>query len=119
MATRFLPESPNFGQAKHGQNGPAATFCQKGICCPVRKHHFTCWTHPDISRLFKQEQEQSKKIPFFTNFYFALVKEFVGLYSIVQPSTAQYSQVQPITAQYSPVQPSTAKYIPLQLSTAH
>ena len=31
-STRVLPASPNFGQAKHGQNGPAATFCQQGIC---------------------------------------------------------------------------------------
>ena len=27
-ATCVLPASPNFGQAEHGQNGPAATFCQ-------------------------------------------------------------------------------------------
>ena len=53
LATRVLPASPNFGQAKHGQNGPAATFCQQGICCPVCKHHFTCWTHPDISLCFR------------------------------------------------------------------
>ena len=52
LATRVLPTSPNFGQAKHGQNGPAATFCQQGICCPVCKHHFTRWTHPDISLRF-------------------------------------------------------------------
>ena len=25
LATRVLPASPNFGQAKHNQNGPAAT----------------------------------------------------------------------------------------------
>ena len=31
LATRVLPASPNFGQAKHGQNGPAATDCQHCI----------------------------------------------------------------------------------------
>ena len=52
LATRVLPASPNFGQAKHGQNGPAATVCQQGICCPICEHHFTRWTHPDISLPF-------------------------------------------------------------------
>ena len=49
LATRVLPAYPNFGQAKHDQNGPAATFCQQGICCPIWEHHFTNWTHHDIS----------------------------------------------------------------------
>ena len=49
LATRILPASPNFGQAKHGQNDPAATVCQQGICCPICGHYFTHWTHPDIS----------------------------------------------------------------------
>ena len=48
LATRVLPASPNFGQAKHGQNGLAATDCQQCICCPICGHHFTHWTHPDI-----------------------------------------------------------------------
>ena len=52
-STCVLPASPNFGQAKHGQNGPAATFCRQGICCPICKHHFTHWTHPDISLRFR------------------------------------------------------------------
>ena len=52
LATRVLPASPNFGQAKHGQNGPAATVCQQCICCPICGHHFTHWTHPDISLPF-------------------------------------------------------------------
>ena len=38
LATRILPASPNFGQAKQGQNGPAATVCQQGICCPICEH---------------------------------------------------------------------------------
>ena len=41
LATRDLQASPNLGQAKHGQNGPAVTFCQQGICCSMCKHHFT------------------------------------------------------------------------------
>ena len=52
LATRVLPASPNFGQAKHGQNGPAAAFCRQGICCPIRNKHFTCWTHPHVSLRF-------------------------------------------------------------------
>ena len=47
LATRVLPASPNFGQAKHGQNGPAATFCRQGICYPVHNDNFTRWKHPD------------------------------------------------------------------------
>jgi len=43
LATGVLPAYPNFGQAKHGQNGPAVTFCQQGICCSIPKHHFTRW----------------------------------------------------------------------------
>ena len=77
LATRDLPASPNFGQAKHGQNGPAAIFCQQGICCPICKHHFTRWTHPDISLRFRPGN--SKKFPFFTKFHFNLVKKFIGL----------------------------------------
>ena len=53
LAPCILPASPNFGQVKHGQNGPAATFCQQGICCPIRNNHFTRWTHPDISLCFR------------------------------------------------------------------
>ena len=30
----------------------AATCCQQGIWCPVCKHHFIRWTHPDISLCF-------------------------------------------------------------------
>ena len=53
LATHVLPASPNFGQAKHGQNDPAATVCQQCICCPICEHHFTHWTHPDISLRFR------------------------------------------------------------------
>ena len=42
-----------FRQAKHGQNGPTATFCQQGICGPIHRDHFTRWTHPDISLRFR------------------------------------------------------------------
>ena len=35
MATRVQYQSPNFGQAKHGQKGPAATFRPKGVCSPM------------------------------------------------------------------------------------
>ena len=53
LATRVLPASPNFGQAKHGQNGPAAADCQQCICCPICGHHFTHRTHTDISFRFR------------------------------------------------------------------
>ena len=49
LATRISPASPNFGQAKHGQNGPAATDCQQCIFCPICGHHFTHRTHTGIS----------------------------------------------------------------------
>ena len=64
LATRVLPASPNFGQAKHGQNGPRATFCQQGICCPICEHHFTRWTHPDISLRFRAGGRRLKNFRF-------------------------------------------------------
>ena len=64
LATRILPASPNFGQAKHGQNDPAATDCQQGICCPICGHHFTHWTHPDISLPFRAGGRRVKKFSF-------------------------------------------------------
>ena len=64
LATRVLPASPNFGQAKHGQNGPAATVCQQCICCPICEHHFTHWTHPDISLRFRAGGRRVKKFSF-------------------------------------------------------
>ena len=62
--TRILPASPNFGQAKHSQNGPAATFCQQGIYSPIRNNHFTRWTHPDISLRFRAGGQRVKKFRF-------------------------------------------------------
>ena len=67
LATRVLPASPNFGQAKHGQNGPAATVCQQCICCPICGHHFTHWTHPDISLCFRAGGWRLKKFRFSRN----------------------------------------------------
>ena len=64
LATRVLPASPNFGQAKHGQNGPAATDCQQCICCPICGHHFTHWTHPDISLRFRAGGRRLKNFRF-------------------------------------------------------
>ena len=64
LATRILPASPNFGQAKHGQNGPAATVCQQGICCPICGHYFTHWTHPDISLPFRALGRRLKNFRF-------------------------------------------------------
>ena len=67
LATRILPASPNFGQAKHGQNGPAATDCQQCICYPICGHHITHRTHTDIS--FLTWRLKTKKFPFFTKFH--------------------------------------------------
>ena len=64
LATRISPASPNFGQAKHGQNGPAATVCQQGICCPICEHHFTHWTHPYISLCFRGGGRRVKNVRF-------------------------------------------------------
>ena len=64
LATCVLPASPNFGQAKHGQNDPSATVCQQSICCPICEHHFTHWTHPDISLCFRAGGRRLKKFRF-------------------------------------------------------
>ena len=64
LATRISPASPNFGQAKHGQNGPAATDCQQCICCPICGHHFTHRTHTNISFRFWPGGRRLKKFCF-------------------------------------------------------
>ena len=67
LATRISPASPNFGQAKHGQNGPAATDCQQGIFCPICGHHFTHRTHTDISFRFRPGGRRLKNFHFSRN----------------------------------------------------
>ena len=67
LATRVLPASPNFGQAKHGQNGPTATVCQQCICCPICEHHFTRRTHPNISLRFRAGGRRVKNFRFSRN----------------------------------------------------
>ena len=79
LAIRVLQASPNFGQARHCQNRPAATFCQRGFFCPLRNNTFTRWTHHNISLRFRARGRRVKKFHFFTNF-------FVGLL-LTQPST--------------------------------
>ena len=64
LATRISPASPNFGQAKHGQNGPAATDCQQCIFCPICGHHFTHRTHTDISFRFRPGGRRLKNFRF-------------------------------------------------------
>ena len=64
LATHVLPASPNFGQAKHSQNGPAATDCQQGIFCPICGHHFTHRTHTDISFRFRPGDRRLKNFRF-------------------------------------------------------
>ena len=64
LATRVLPASPNFGQAKHGQNGPAATDCQQCIFYPICGHHFTHRTHTDISFRFRPGGRRLKNFRF-------------------------------------------------------
>ena len=70
LATRVLPASPNFRQAKHGQNGFAASFCQQGICCPVHNDNFiylarqiqvlSCAFRADFSISIKVSWEREK-----------------------------------------------------------
>ena len=64
LATRISPASPNFGQAKHGQNGPAATDCQQCIFYPICGHHFTHRTHTDISFRFRPGGRRLKNFRF-------------------------------------------------------
>ena len=67
LATHILPASPNFGQAKHGQNGPAATDCQQCIFYPICGHHFTHRTHTDISFRFRPGGRRLKNFHFSRN----------------------------------------------------
>ena len=47
--------------------GPAATVSQQCICCPICGHHFTHWTHPDISLLFRAGGRRLKNFRFSRN----------------------------------------------------
>ena len=67
LATCISPASPNFGQAKHGQNGPAATDCQQCIFYPICGHHFTHRTHTDISFRFRPRGRRLKNFHFSRN----------------------------------------------------
>ena len=67
LATRISPASPNFGQAKHGQNGPAATDCQQCIFYPICGHHFTHRTHTNISFRFRPGGRRLKNFHFSRN----------------------------------------------------
>ena len=80
LATRVLPASPNFGQAKHGQKGPAATFRPKGVCSPMCTGLFTFYSPSHYPSSLSSWRPKSKKFPFFTNFHFPLVKNFVACY---------------------------------------
>ena len=79
LATRVLPASPNFGQAKHGQKGPTATFCPKGICSPMYNELFTFYGPSQYLFSFLSLRPKSKKFPFFAYLRVTLVKNFVGL----------------------------------------
>ena len=46
---------------------PAATVCQQCICCPICGHHFTHWTHPDISFRFRAGGRRVKNFRFSGN----------------------------------------------------
>ena len=66
LATGVLPTSPNFGQAKHGQKGPAATFCLKGVvplCIPVTGL-FIFYGPSQYLSSFSSLRPRSKKISF-------------------------------------------------------
>ena len=101
LATCVLPASPNFGQAKHGQTPPKVIFFSrnkgqlwagKTRSKRPRSHSLSTvhllpymWAsfYPlDPSRYlfsFSSWRPKTKKIPFFKNVHFALVKKTVGL----------------------------------------
>ena len=104
LATRVLPASPNFGQAKHGQNGPAATDCQQCICCPICGHHFTHWTHPDISLPFRAGGRRLKNFRFSRNSIVARVFFFrPAADSILMPPTFPIASLNRYTPNFSGV----------------
>ena len=63
-----MQQLPIFGlRAGKTQNDPAATVCRQCICCPICGHHFTHWTHPDISLLFRAGSQRLKNFRFSRN----------------------------------------------------
>ena len=102
LATRISPASPNFGQAKHGQNGPAATDCQQCIFYPICGHHFTHRTHTDISFRFRPGGRRLKNFHFSRNSIAARV--FFcrpAADSILMPPTFPIARWNVLLAQYT------------------
>ena len=67
LATRVLPASSNFGQAKHGQKGPTPTFCPKGVCSPMYNQHFTFYA-PSQYLSFRVAGRRAKNFNFSQTF---------------------------------------------------
>ena len=65
LATRILPASTNFGQAKHGKKGPAATFRPKGVCSPMYTSLFIFYGPSQYLSSFSSNYPKSKKSNFF------------------------------------------------------
>ena len=63
LATRVLPASPNFGQAKHGQKSHASNFCPKSVCSPMYTGLFTFYDPSQYLR-FQARGQRVKKFHF-------------------------------------------------------
>ena len=78
------------------------TVCQQGICCPICGHHFTHWTHPDISLPFRAGGRRVK------NFRFSRIcmsaREFLPVAdSILMPPTFPIASLNRYTPDFSGV----------------
>ena len=101
LATHISPASPNFGQAKHSQNGPAATDCQQCIFYPICGHHFTHRTHTDISFCFWPEGRISVFHEF--SFCFGKKKRRPAADVILMPPTFHIARLNRYTPNFSGV----------------
>ena len=64
----FFRHLPTSGRQNKVKTAPQPLIvCLQGICCPICEHHFTHWTHPDISFRFRAGGRRLKNFHFSRN----------------------------------------------------
>ena len=104
LATRVLPASPNFGQAKHCQEGPAATFRPKGVCSPMHTGLFIFNGPSQYLSPFSSWRPKSKNFQF-SRISIVTCKNFCrpAAHSILMPPTIHIASLNRYTTKLSGV----------------
>ena len=105
LSTRVLPASPNFGQAKHGQNRPRSHCLSSVHLLPYMWASFYPLDPSRYLSSFLSWRQKTKKFPFFTNLRVALVKKIrrPAADSILMPPTFPMARLNRYTPNFSGV----------------